>query len=200
MKEKDVRWSAQAGGLDFSFNYMAGYSVEVQVELLPSIEVSPDGHFRFDIKKLRYNSEEIWGPLQRLVTGAGWRLQVDMLPVRWMRWAFIAGIAALVSPIALINPHRPTSGAATHQQAQAAAPRPLTPEEVLSSMRQSVRQIPTLLLGNVLQQIMRSPAEHLPPLMREELRIYAPAYARRSHAEPAINTTARRYSALLPER
>jgi len=199
MKEKDARWSARAGGLDFSFNYMAGYSVEVQVELLPSIEVSPDGHFRFDIKKLRYDSEEIWGPLQRLVTGAGWRLQVDMLPVRWMRWAFIAGIAALVSPLALINPHRTTAGTPPHQEAQAAAPKPLTPEEVLSSLRQRVRQVPTPLLGNLLQQIMQSPAEHLPAFMREEFRIYADAYARRPDAEPAIDASARRYGALLPE-
>jgi hypothetical protein len=197
MKEKDARWSAYTGGLDFSFNYMLGYAVEFQIELAPSIEVSPDGRLRFDIKKLRYDSEEVWGPLQRLVTGAGWRVQVDMLPVRWMRWALIAGIALLLLPLAFVDLRRPTGGRSAEPAAAATA---LTPDETLVAIRRSVGKVPTALLGSSLQQIMRVPAEHLHPFVREEFRIYADAYSRRGDSDPAVSASVRRYRALLTER
>ncbi len=197
MKEKDASWSANTQGLGFSFSYMSGYSIEFRVELSPSIEVLPDGRIRFDIKKLRYDSEEIWGPLQKLVTRAGWRLQVDMLPGRWMRAAFIAGMAALVLPLSFVNVRGATSDGAT-QAAQAPPPyHPPTPEETLSAIRQRVGQIPTPLLGTVLQQMMQAPPEHLHPFGRKQFHIYADAYARRANADPAVNASARRYSSLL---
>ena len=80
MKDKDWKWNAAVKSLDFSMNFSMGIFSENTTEFHPSIDFSLDQGIKADIKKLSYNSNELWHPIQKAVLFSGWSLHGGMIP------------------------------------------------------------------------------------------------------------------------
>lgn len=101
MKEKDWGWDLSKNAFSVSLSYAAGIFAEIETEYRPSIAVSKEGGLTVDIKKLHYNSNDLWLPIQDAVLAAGWTLRGGMVPGRLARILFAFPMALLFLLMAL---------------------------------------------------------------------------------------------------
>jgi hypothetical protein len=94
MKDKDWQWNLSKNFFEFSLNYSTGISAEFSSEYRPSIVFSENGGLKVDIKKLTYDSNDLWLPIQEAVLSSGWTLRGGMLPNMFYR-ILLAIISAL---------------------------------------------------------------------------------------------------------
>jgi len=96
MKNKDWDWDLSANAASASLYYAVGISTEFTTDLVPSIAVGDDGRIKVDIKKLTYNSNDLWLPIQSCFLSAGWTLQSGMALKPWQRFVSSFAMAALL--------------------------------------------------------------------------------------------------------
>jgi hypothetical protein len=74
LSQKDVDWSWGASLNNFSFNlsYFRGISIEFKKLYKPSFILREDGTIVFDIKNIKYSSDEIMQPLLKVLLFNGW--------------------------------------------------------------------------------------------------------------------------------
>lgn len=80
MKDRDWKWSLSAGRFDFSMNYSAGIFAEISTDVVPSLTFDRDGGFAVEVKKLSYNTNELWLPIQKTLLASGWTIRGGMIP------------------------------------------------------------------------------------------------------------------------
>lgn len=100
-KEVDIEWTAGFAGLFSKFSYQKGMAMVSHREYVPSVNVE-DGNVRFSIEKLKFDSTEIWNPIDRIVRGGGWTIRVNLVRSVPMRLACAAPVAALMGLTAWI--------------------------------------------------------------------------------------------------
>lgn len=96
MKNKDWDWDLSANAASASLYYAVGISTEFTADWVPSIAIGDDGSIKVDIKKLTYNSNDLWLPIQSCFLSSGWTLQSDMALKPWQRFVSALSMAALL--------------------------------------------------------------------------------------------------------
>ncbi len=96
MKNKDWSWDLSANAASASLYYAVGISTEFTTDWVPSIAVEDDGHIKVDMKKLTYNSNDLWLPIQSCFLSSGWTLQSGMALKPWQRLVSSLSMAALL--------------------------------------------------------------------------------------------------------
>lgn len=200
MKERDVRWSASLNAAEYSLGFATGLSAEFRTEVYPSIDFSPEGGLRVDLKKLSYNSEELWQPLQKAVLGAGWSLHGGMVPGFVNRVLFSLPVALLffgviffAATLAAVERAGPSVSAAAAETPAAYAP----PADLEAQLAQALPAMSTALLAAELETMVKTPPHLLQPHARRALPPFINAYARRADRREALLEEAVAYAAGL---
>ena len=105
MKDKDWGWDVSTNFFDFSLNYSAGIFAEYRAEVHPSIVFSEKGGLDVDIKKLTYNSNDLWIPIETAMLSSGWTLRGGMVPKLFHRVLFSIPVALLFFGMAFFITH-----------------------------------------------------------------------------------------------
>lgn len=100
-KEVDTSWTAGFMGLYGNFAYQKGFAIVSHREYVPSIS-RKNGHYKFTIEKLAFDSTEIWNPIDRIVRDGGWSIRVNLVRSVPLRLVCAAPIAALMGLTAWI--------------------------------------------------------------------------------------------------
>jgi len=81
LSQKDVDWSwgATVNNLSFSGSFFKGISIELKVVYKPSFIFNDDGSVSFDVKKLKYSSDEIMQPLLKILLDNGWTVRLSII-------------------------------------------------------------------------------------------------------------------------
>jgi hypothetical protein len=95
MKDKDWGWDLSGKGVGLSLRYATGIFAEIETEYRPSIAIAEGTGLTVDLKKLSYNSNDLWMPIQTAVLAAGWTLRGGMVPGLFSRILFSAPMAML---------------------------------------------------------------------------------------------------------
>lgn len=77
-KDKDTSWSADATGLGFSYSFQSGIYAESYKEYIPSIIIQ-DNNITLDVKKLSYNSSQIFFPVRDIILNNGWSIESGLI-------------------------------------------------------------------------------------------------------------------------
>jgi len=96
MKEKDWAWSLSAKSFDFSMNFSSGIFAEISTKIAPSLTIEKDGSFSIDVKKLSYDDNDLWLPIENALLTSGWTIRGGMLPKLNYRLALAAPFALLI--------------------------------------------------------------------------------------------------------
>jgi hypothetical protein len=107
MKEKDWRWSLSTNRFDFSMHFASGIFAEISKEYVPSVTIDRDGGFSVDVKKLSYDSRELWLPIENALLAGGWIIRGGILP-KWSHRLTLALPFALL--IFMVFCYIPTGG------------------------------------------------------------------------------------------
>lgn len=201
MKERDYKWSASLGSAEFSLNYATGIFTENRTEVYPSIDYSPEGGLRVEMKKLAYNSDELWQPLQKAVLGAGWSLHGGMVPGFWHRLLFALPMGLFFLAMGVFA----TTMAAIGQKAAMApteAPvaqveSPLSVQDLEAQLAQVIPSMKTEMLAVHITGIIKTPPQHLQDYARRGLVAYLNAYMRRPDRNEALQDEAVAFAARL---
>jgi hypothetical protein len=96
MKEKDWAWSLSTKRFDFSMNFSSGIFAEISTDIAPSLTFDKDGGFSIDLKKLSYDYNELWLPIENTLLTGGWTIRSGMLPKLGYRLALALPFALLM--------------------------------------------------------------------------------------------------------
>jgi hypothetical protein len=96
MKDKDWQWNLSKNFFEASLNYSTGIFAEFSTEYRPSIGFSENGGLRVDMKKLTYDSNELWLPIQTAVLSSGWTARGGMFPIFYHRLLLAIPLSLIV--------------------------------------------------------------------------------------------------------
>lgn len=80
VKERDWAWSLSAKRIDFSMNYSSGIFAEISTDVAPLLTIEKDGSFSVDLKKLSYDYNELWLPIENTLLTAGGPSEAECFP------------------------------------------------------------------------------------------------------------------------
>jgi hypothetical protein len=96
MKDKDWQWNLSKNFFEASLSYSTGIFAEFSTEYRPSIGFSENGGLKVDIKKLTYDSDELWLPIQTAVLSSGWTAKGGMFPIFYHRLLLAIPLSLIV--------------------------------------------------------------------------------------------------------
>lgn len=191
MQERDYKWSASLNAAELSLRFSTGLSAEFRTELYPSVDFSPQGGLKVELKKLTYSSDELWQPIQKAVLGAGWSLHGGMAPGLWPRLLFALPLGLLFFGAgffaALMAANSVPAASPAQAVPQSRAEAPLEMPDIEKQLAQVLPSMKTEMIGVQIEGIVKTPPEHLQEYARRALVVYINAYARREdRCEPLL--------------
>lgn len=79
----DFDWAAGVTGLGLSWNFQQGVDFSFETTYQPSLDIV-DGKYVLNLKNLKYNSNELLGPIHKMASDSGWTLQFVVMLSRWI--------------------------------------------------------------------------------------------------------------------
>ncbi len=193
MKDKDWKWNISAGAGSFSLNYSEGIYSEYRFEAYPSIEFS-EGGLKVDMKKLTYNSNDLWMPIHKAVTSGGWSLHGGMIPKLSHRIIFALPIALLFFGIGffftfIIQSSEVKTPAETPARIEKSANHDITRQVEIAR-----KGMNTEALESQLRDIMKMRKHYDSPELRKTFTVYANGYLKRKDRKDDFALQIRTYA------
>jgi hypothetical protein len=190
MKDKDWGWDVSTNFFDFSLNYSAGIFVEYRTEVHPSIVFSEKGGLDVDMKKLTYNSNDLWKPIETAMLSSGWTLRGGMVPKLFHRMLFsipvgllFFGMAFFITYLAGLTPPKGSdikTPVVTKEQNQAAYPDPA------AQIRKTIPHLTAENLQIILEGLMKTPPDYLNQEIKTAFAAYAWGYLSKKNKKEAF--------------
>jgi hypothetical protein len=179
MKDKDWKWNISKDRFHFSLNYSLGIFAEYQTEIYPSVEYSENGRIRADMKRLTYNSNDLWNPVQTAALSAGWTLRGGMIPEFSHRLLFSLPIALVFFGMALfvtsLHPRSAYDTGATAVKGQGQEGQ----SDVETQLEKALPYLTNETIELSLDGIMRTPKQYISQDLRKAFVAYSNGYLAR---------------------
>jgi hypothetical protein len=193
MKDKDWQWNLSKNFFEVSLNYSTGISAELSTEYRPSIVFSEDGGLKVDMKKLTYDSNELWLPIQSTVLSSGWTLRGGMLPIFYHR-ILLALLFALIV-FFLFYPLMRGSAHPKEVPGKTAAPAKTESRDVqfdmVAHLEKNMSYITTENIQSELEQLMKTQKNLVNQHVRSVFAVYAKHYFLRKDRKPDFESKIR---------
>jgi len=193
MKDKDWQWNLSKNFFEMSLNYSTGISAELSTEYRPAIAFSEDGGLKVDMKKLTYDSNELWLPIQSTALSSGWTLRGGMLPIFYHR-ILLALLFALIVFFLLY----PLMRGSTHSKEAPGKTAPPAKTEsrdvqfdVVAHLEKNMSYITTENIQFELEQLMKTQKNLVNQHTKSVFAVYAKNYFLRKDLKPDFESKIR---------
>lgn len=178
MKDKDWKWNISAGAGSFSLNYTEGIYSEYRFEAYPSIDFTADG-LKVDMKKLTYNSNDLWLPIHKAVLSGGWSLHGGMIPKFSHRLIFALPIALLFFGTGFFFTFVMQGSDAKTTAEKPAKIEKSVQYDITGQLEIALKAMNTEALESQLRDIMKMRKHYDSPDLRKTFIVYANGYLKR---------------------
>ncbi|MBA4390813.1 MAG: hypothetical protein C0399_07730 [Syntrophus sp. (in: bacteria)] len=199
MKNKDWHWNLSRNFTEFSLTYNVELAAEFRTEAYPSIEFGEHG-LRVDIKKLTYNSDELWQPIQSVVLSSGWGLRGGLLPYFYQRITLCTTLALLIFlllsgiMVGLKKPAAATTRSGKTPSSDTSQWKQPDRNEIEVQFQKAAANMSTPQIRGMIETHMRIPAQYLKGDQAVVFSVYSKAYLARSDKDNAFAAVLRKFA------
>lgn len=194
MKDKDTAWRASLQGGEFSLNYATGLSAEFRTTVYPSVDWTPEGGLKVELKKLRYDSDELWLPIQKAVLSQGWSLHGGMVHGTKHRILFALPVGLLFLALGLGVAFLSRQQAAPEQRVDGPLPATVV-NNLEANLAMALPSMKTDMIAVQIEGILSTPPQHLQDYSRRAFPSLVSAYIKRPDRREELVAEALAYAA-----